>query len=457
MRATAILCALAALLGWSTASAGAASLPPVKHVWIIVLENEDYTTTFGAKSPAPYLAKTLPSQGELLTHYYGTGHLSLDNYVTMVSGQPPNPQTQADCQFYTDFAGSVGSDGVAVGQGCVYPPEVKTVADQLEAKGLTWKGYMEDMGTPCSHPDLNQRDNTQSATKDSQYAARHNPFVYFHSIIDRPICKSNVVDLGALQGDLAQASSTPSYSFITPDLCHDGHDASCADGGPGGLGAVNTFLQTWVPRITSSPAYADGGLLIITFDEAGSDASSCCGEPTGPNSPNNGGTSQGSGGGRVGAVLLSQYVQPGSVNDTPYNHYSLLRSTEDLFGLPHLAYAAQAGLKPFEDDVFNKGSGGGSGGGGNGKPGPKPRVTIKGVPKRCVRKPFTARVKVKSNQLRRVNAMVDRHVIAHNAKHSFKVKVRTKGLRAGNHLFSVRARDASKRTTRKTVRFSVCR
>src|SRR3954471_15580026 len=250
MRAAAILCVLAALLASSTATAQAATPAKPKHVWIVVLENQDYETTFGPASKAPYLSKTLPTQGELLTHYYGIGHESLDNYITMVSGQPPNPQTQADCQFFTEFAGSVGSDGVAVGNGCVYPPEVKTIADQLEAKGLTWKGYMEDMGTGCNHPDLNGHDNTQSASKDSQYATRHNPFVYFHSIIDRPICQTNDVDLSALQPDLAQASSTPSYSFITPDLCNDAHDAKCADGGPGGLPAADAFLKTWVPRIT---------------------------------------------------------------------------------------------------------------------------------------------------------------------------------------------------------------
>jgi hypothetical protein len=455
MRRSALVLAVLAGLLFSTAGSASAALPQIKHVWIIVLENENYDTTFGPTSKAPYLAKTLTSQGQLLTHYYGIGHFSLDNYIAMVSGQPPNPQTQADCMFYNDFAGTVGSDGIAVGQGCVYPAEVKTIGDQLEAKNLSWRQYAEDMGTPCRHPALNQQDNTQTARKNDQYAARHNPFVYFHSIIDRPICNTNVLDLSALQGDLASASSTPSYSFITPDLCNDGHDASCADGGPGGLPAADAFLKTWVPRITGSPAFADGGLLIVTFDEAGNDASSCCGEPTGPNSPNNGGTSQGSGGGRVGAVLLSPYVKPGSVNDTPYNHYSLLRSTEDMFGLPHLAYAAQAGLKPFEDDVFNKDSGGG--GKPTGKPGPRPKITIKGVPRRCVRKAFTVRVKVRSNQLRRVNVMVDRRVIAHSAKHSFKTTVKTKGLRRGNHLLTVRARDASKRTTRKTVRFSVCR
>jgi phosphatidylinositol-3-phosphatase len=96
-------------------------------------------------------------------------------------------------------------------------------------------------------------------------------------------------------------------------------------------------VQTWVPRILGSPAWSEGSLLVITFDEASSsDASACCGERPGPNSTNPGGTTIGPGGGRTGALLISQYVQPGSVNDTPYNHYSLRRSIEDVFGLGHL-------------------------------------------------------------------------------------------------------------------------
>ena len=77
----------------------------------------------------------------------------------------------------------------AVGNGCVYPAGVKTVADQLEAKGLTWRGYMEDMGTPCRHPAANAADDTQKAKVGDQYAARHNPFVYFHSITDSPVLR----------------------------------------------------------------------------------------------------------------------------------------------------------------------------------------------------------------------------------------------------------------------------
>ena len=466
MRAPAIALALAATLLLSLApTAGAASLPPVKHVWIVVLENKDYDVTFGQNPPAPYLAKTLPSQGELLTHYFGTGHLSLDNYITMVSGQPPNPVTQSDCQFFQDFVGTMGADGVATGSGCVFPPEVKTIADQLEAKGLTWKGYMEDqaLGEPktCRHPDINQRDGTQSATKDDQYAARHNPFVYFHSIIDRPICATNVLDLSALPGDLAAKAKTPNYSFITPDLCSDGHDEPCVDGRPGGLHSVDDFLKEWIPRITGSPAYADGGLVIVTFDEAEDDASDCCGEPMGPNTPNNGGTTQGNGGGRIGAVLLSPYIKPGTVNDTPYNHYSLLRSIEDLFAVPHLAYAANAGLKPFEEDVFNRPGGSNNGGNNNGGGGggnyPRPRVSVKRVPRKCVRGPFRARIKASSKHLKRVNVMLDRKNVASRTTKSFTVRIKTGNLKRGRHLLTARASDKQGRAARKTAVFRVCR
>ena len=80
-------------------------------------------------------------------------------------------------------------------------------------------------------------------------------------------------------------------------------------------------------------------------------ASACCGEVAGPNSPLPG--IGGLGGGRVGGVVVSRFVEPGTVNDTPYNHYALLRSLEDIFGLPHLGFAGAAGLKAFGEDVFN--------------------------------------------------------------------------------------------------------
>jgi phosphatidylinositol-3-phosphatase len=214
---------------------------------------------------------------------------------------------------------------------------------------------MQDMATPCSHPSIGSKDGTQSATASSQYATRHNPFVYFHSIIDQPICDQNVVNLDQLKSDLSKQSTTPNYSFIVPDLCADGHDATCADPSqPGGFDGINAFLKEWVPRIQKSAAYQDHGAIIVTFDESESGADACCDEPQSPNTPNNGATSNGNGGGQVGAVVVSPCTRGGTVTQQAYNHYSLLRWVEDNFGLPHLGYAAPAGLVPFGTDVFNR-------------------------------------------------------------------------------------------------------
>ena len=371
-------------------AAASAAVPSIRHVFVIVLENESASTTFGAASPAPYLAKTLTAQGAYLPNYYGVGHESNDNYIAMISGQAPNVENQADCQSYDDFEpGTIGSYGQAVGTGCVYPATVPTIASQLTGAGFTWRDYNEDMGaTParesavCGHPALNSQDGTQSATAQDEYATRHNPFVYFHAIIDdTTLCDDNVVNLDELPQDLATASATANYTFITPDLCDDGHDAPCADGEPGGLAQADTFLRTWVPRITGSPAFKQSGLLIITFDEAAtSDTSSCCGEIAGPGSPEPG--INGPGGGRVGAVLLSPCIAPGTVSNTPYNHYAMLGSVENLFGLSHLGYAALPGESYFGSDVFTRGcsagagsgggSGSGSGGGSGASPAPRP-------------------------------------------------------------------------------------
>jgi hypothetical protein len=346
MRAGALLIAVLAVLAAAVPAQAAAP----RHVFVIVLENEDAATTFGPNSPAPYLAHTLTAAGAFVPNYYGTAHNSLPNYLAMVSGQAPTLATQADCPVFADvLPGLPAADGQVLGQGCVYPAAVKTVADQLDAAGFTWRGYMEDMGddpvrdngTTCAHPPLGTPDGTQQAAAEDQYATRHNPFVYFHSIIDAPArCAAGDVPLSRLSGDLASAATTPNLVFITPDLCHDGHDATCADGGPGGLPAADAFLRTWVPRITASPAYRRDGALVITFDEAANDSTACCGEQSGPNTPAAGGQSGGPGGGRVGAVLLSPAIAPGSVVTQAFNHYSLLRGIEDGFGLAHLGYAA---------------------------------------------------------------------------------------------------------------------
>ena len=347
----------ALLLSIAPLRAQQSPLSSVHHIFLIVLENKNYSETFSPTSLAPYLAKQLPAQGEFLTNYYGIGHNSLVNYMAMIGGQAPNATAQSDCQIYQDFAGTGTTDanGQAIGQGCVFPSSVSTVANQLQAANLTWHAYMEDMSSPCLHPALNSQDTTQSAKFGNQYAARHNPFVYFHSIIDTASCAQNDVPLTNLTSDLQNISTTSNFNFITPNLCDDGHDSPCVDGRRGGLLQINAFLQKWVPLILKSPAYKQDGLLIITFDEAefgsaSSDTTACCNEIPGPNSPTPGIT--GPGGGKVGAVILSPFVKPGTVNNNPYNHYSLLGTIEDTFGLGRLGYADTA--TAFGSDVLNQ-------------------------------------------------------------------------------------------------------
>jgi YD repeat-containing protein len=346
----------------SAAAAAPPPAPPIRHVYVIVLENESASTTFGPNSPAPYLSKTLRAQGAYLPNYYGIGHESNDNYIAMTSGQAPNPQNQADCQNFDDFTpGTMGANGQAVGSGCVFPASVPTIASQLSGAGFTWRDYNEDMGadptresTVCAHPPINQSDNTQKATATDEYATRHNPFVYFHGIIDdTTLCDTHVVNLSALPQDLRSPGGGANYSFITPDLCDDGHDAPCANGQPGGLTSADAFLKTWVPQITATKTFKQDGLLMIIFDEAAtSDTSSCCGEIPGPNSPSPG--IGGPGGGQTGAVLLSPCIVPGTVTQAPYNHYSMLGSVEAAFGLSKLGYAGLPGETTFGSDIYKK-------------------------------------------------------------------------------------------------------
>jgi hypothetical protein len=389
---------------------GAAGLSRIKHVFVIVLENENFDVTFVSSTQNPFMKNTLLPEGVLLTNYFAIGHVSLGNYIAMISGQSLTTDTRLDCQVYKDFnLTGVTADGTnqAIGTGCVYPSSIPSLPDQLGAAGLTWKAYMEDMGNDpnrenatCGHPALGATDLTQTAEapkpdagvpEGDQYATRHNPFMYFHSIIDSPNCATNVVNFSNLASDLSSTSTTANFVFITPNLCDDGHDGDgtgaagkgCSNGQPGGLTSADAFLQTWVPKITASPAYMQDGLLIITFDEGGSTQTvtpvdggvavslsfagqSCCSQQAGPNvtypfsitqqaSPTTTYTISMAdfGGDRTGTIMLSQFIKAGTQSTVPYNHYSLLKTLEDIYGLSHLGFANQAGLASMGTDVFS--------------------------------------------------------------------------------------------------------
>jgi len=339
-------CALAAaMLGVPAATAGASTagsnsaadrgpdglgIKPgkIKHVWLIILENKSFDATFTGLNNNTYLWKTLPAQGVLLKNYYGTGHFSLDNYVSMVSGQATQPDTQADCPYYDTFSGSVdltsslhrnadygqfvsaqGPNAAPGTNGCVYPSSVQTLFNQFDAAKVNWKGYAQDLGNtdasgpahsagaqfcgaPYSSPGATgstAQVNPGSANATDQYVPKHFPFPWFDSMLNSGDCATRISNLfspsNGLYHDLQSESTTPAFSWISPNNCSDAHDAVChgnnLSGGfsdpntpnppvnyTGGLYASDLFLEHIIPEIESSPAFKDGGLIDVTFDEA---------------------------------------------------------------------------------------------------------------------------------------------------------------------------------------------
>jgi phosphatidylinositol-3-phosphatase len=328
------------------------TLPSIKHVFVIVLENKEFGEWYTAgRTVAPYLSETLPSEGAVAVNYYGVGHDSLDNYIAMISGQPPTTDTKNDCSDpLTDVSASANSQGVALGNGCVYPASYPTVADELVKEGYSWRAYEQNIPSPCS---------LDSGGADG-YARKHNPFVFFMSLRDDGQCQQNDVSLDQLPADLASASKTPNYVYITPDQCHDAHsdcvnpNANDAQQELDEMQEANGFLQQWVPQITSSPAFKQNGLLAILFDE-GDDNLSCCGEDANDPDGSLAGSEDGApgiGGGQTGAIFLSPYIKGGTVSYDDYNHYSFLRTVEDLFGAKRLANAQGSSLRDLGPDIF---------------------------------------------------------------------------------------------------------
>ncbi len=410
--------------------------PHIGHVWTIMLENKSYESTFTGLNQNDYLWKTLPSYGELLTQYYGTGHFSLDNYISAVSGQGPAPANQADCPQYTNVApGFAAPDGQTyAATGCVYPRSVPTLFNQLDQQGVSWKVYNQDMGNDPTREDVYHcgipGDPSGAGVKDpggatatDQYVPKHNPAAWFHDLTDNAADCAKVVPLNgyaattghpairSIAQDLTSVATTPQFSWITPNNCSDAHDATCVgdnlSGDPanhqGGLYAADNFLKKIVPEIMASPAFQQDGEIQVLFDEAfppykmygnsiadkdyagdsalGTDSATgasvqaeantaqsvvaCCNELPGPNTSQPGDLAFNQdttpGGGITGAVFISRFIKPGSVSEQPYNHYSWLRSMEDLAGITtggadgkgHLGFAGADGLRPFGPDVYN--------------------------------------------------------------------------------------------------------
>jgi len=329
-----------ATAGTSQAATALEGVPRYNHVFTIVLENENYDATWNtpAKGGGPTYLQSLRSQGAFVSNYYGVSHVSADNYIAMTSGQPATPLFNTDCQNWA----------LCETFEKLWPDGGRSIADQVQGRGQTWKAYMDSMAVPCQHPSATALTDPYQ----NGYATRHDPFVYYPPIVEKPArCKSHVVPYTALATDLASEATTPNYAFITPDTCHDGHDAPCVApeaGQPGGLTSANAWLSTEVPKILKSSAFTTPGvrsLLLITFDENGfTDLQGCCGVLA----PGAGATSTLAAlGGRIGLVAIGTGITGGKVVATPYDHWSYLRTVEDSLGISeHLNVAGLPITKP---------------------------------------------------------------------------------------------------------------
>lgn len=353
-------------------------LPEIKHVFVIMLGENGFEETFGKTSTSKYLSQDLPAEGEVLPNYFAVASGELANQIAMLSGQGPTPETAVGCPNYGDVVPATESaEGQVEGNGCIYPATAKSLPQQLSEKELKWRAYVEGMDaaagagqpTACRHPQPGTPDPNQAATAIDPYVTWRNPFVYFHSVIDGPECAEADQPLTQLTADLKlKAEKFPAFAYIAPSACHRGSEAPCEPNQPAGPAVTEEFLKTIVGQIKESLAYKDGGLLVITSAEARQggekpDTRSCCVYPTYPNlpppaseEPLTGPTKETGGGGQVGAILISPFIEPGTSSESYFNHYSLLAAVEELFSLERIGYAAEPAITGFDESIFNASS-----------------------------------------------------------------------------------------------------
>lgn len=267
----------------------AAALPAsnASHVVMILMENKERGSVIGS-SHAPYI-NSLARRYASPPNFYGVSHPSLPNYLALIGG--------------STFG--VRSDCTGCQQGST------NLVDQFEAKGVSWKAYMEGMPRPCF-----------KGGSSGAYAKKHDPFAYFNDIVSNPARCAKIVPATQLKGDLT-AGRLPDFVWISPNLCNDMHDCTVAHG--------DQYLAKLVPPLLQE--LGPHGVLILTFDEGSSNAS-CCG-----------GLARG---GRIPTVIAGPGVRRGAKPATAYSHYSTLRTVEDAFGLPHLRSAAASATKPLD-------------------------------------------------------------------------------------------------------------
>ena len=256
------------------------TVPNFSHVYVIIFENKEYSSVVGS-SKAPYINSLIAKYGSA-TNFTAERHPSEPNYIALTSG---------GTQGITD-------DGV-------YNLGVNNLFDQVAASGRTWHAYMQGYPGKCSTASSSGAV-TDGVGKSGAYVRKHNPAISYTSISGNAAKCAHITNLASF--DPAAAN----FEFITPNMINDMHDGSVADG--------DNFLKAFLPKITSSSAFANS-VVFVTFDE---------------------GSSSVNGGGHIMTLAITPGMTAGYKSTAAYNHYSMLRTIEDAWGLSHLGNAASA-------------------------------------------------------------------------------------------------------------------
>lgn len=316
--------------------------PAAWHIFVILEENRPYEKIIGSPA-APNLTR-LAKQYGVATNFFAETHPSEPNYIAILGGS--TFRITDDDAFYCE----PGSNkiGCPNAKRAGYPPHTvnaRSLMDQLDAHGLMWKGYFESIPSPASKVVFSSATETMPA---QLYAAKHNGFMNFASVQNSPHLAERIVNFDALKADLA-SGNVPNYAQIVPNQCNDMHGLAginvspeCSFANSAQLIAEGDAVADGLVRmIQNSPVWTgkDNVAIVITWDEddgphSNSDPATqgCCGFK--PGDPSNGG------GGQIPTIVITNHGPRGIADNTPYNHYSLLRTTEDAFGISeHLALA----------------------------------------------------------------------------------------------------------------------
>ncbi|MGI9168992.1 MAG: alkaline phosphatase family protein [Caulobacteraceae bacterium] len=325
----------------ATAPRPEAAVPRYAHIFVIVEENKDYGQILDP-SKAPNIA-ALAAQYGSASQFFGEVHPSEGNYVAMLGGDTFGIH---DDDGFTCHAGSIGAfcGGASAPGYADHTVRAPHLGGQLEAAGLTWKGYYESLPAPgalvftASDPAFDN-----GSRKTALYASKHSGFLNFAAVQNDPRRAEKIVDFRQLDADLA-ADRLPTFALVVPNQCNDMHGLHGANIPPdcdgGHVAALirrgDAFLGELVKKLQATAAWRspENMAIVITFDEGAHGTREGCCAVT-PDAPSN------FGGGHIPTLVITNHGPRGLKDGTPFNHYSLLRTVEDAFGIKtRLARAA---------------------------------------------------------------------------------------------------------------------